>query len=120
MQNFGMSMLWFWICYIAVTIAASSTTSAVKKHDISRSYSAWSASSSDSYFVRFNDTVRLTVRPYAVDSSTKLSNAKTYSPTVESGGQTYWTSPPPPPRVDVKANATEDNALCGLTGTWKF
>lgn len=100
------------------TISASSKTSAVKKANITRSYSKWSAGA-DSYFVRFNDTVRLTVRPYKAGTSIQASDSKTYSPTVESGGRTY-TLNPLPSKVGVKASATEDNALCGVTGPWKF
>lgn len=97
------------------TISASSSTSEVKK-DVGRGYLDWAAGS-DSYFTGFSDTVKLTVRPYQHGTSTRLSLAKTYSPSVQSGGQSYDVRAD---RIDVKASSTENGVLCGVTGTWRF
>jgi hypothetical protein len=96
------------------TISASSSTSKVKL-DVGRTYTDWAAAGS--YFTGSNNTVRLTVRPYQHNTSTRLSLAKTYSPSVQSGGQFYEVSAD---RIDVKANSSENGVLCGVTGTWRF
>lgn len=98
------------------TISASSSTSKTKMSNETKSYDAWAASGS--YFTRWNDTVKLTVRPYVAGTSTKASAAKTYSPSVETGGQAYYSGSFT--NVDVKASSTEDGVLCGVTGTWWF
>lgn len=97
------------------TISASSSTTSTKLSNKISGYDAWSVAGS--YFTSWNDSVKLTVRPYATGSSTKLSDAFTYSPNVETGGRGYWDDHG---NVDVRANSTINGNLCGVTGTWWF
>ena len=98
------------------TISASSTTSQIKLNWIGRTTQSWAARPGSS-FSGSSSTVRLTVRPYEHGTSTRLSLAKTFSPSVQSGGQAYDVRAD---GIDVKANSSENGVWCGVTGSWYF
>lgn len=94
------------------TIGANSTTPACAEDSLARSYSAWSAENGT---FDGNSDKRLTVRPYQKDTSTKVSNAYTYTITNASGGRSYTLLVS---AVDVYANTNGGGA--SVTAYWKF